>query len=253
MKVEAVDAGCWLIDDTIALRTLDDAPAPPGDYVVGPLWPGQQVAAGNYTVVADPDGRHYDIRSDLGHRIRVSVPDREPVTTLVLGGARSGKSREAERRLAAADNVVYAATAARDERDHEWQSRIYEHQRHRRVGWRTVESPDLVALLDERGPPLLVDCLTLWLTRVMDEGHAWDDGDWVDAQPLVRERIDELVAAWRRTRRRAVAVTNEVGSGIVPDTSAGRRFRDLLGHLNASMAAASDEVLLCVAGRVLTL
>jgi adenosylcobinamide kinase/adenosylcobinamide-phosphate guanylyltransferase len=252
VKVEAVGPGGWLIDDTIALRTVGDAPAPPREHVVGPLRPGQHVAAGRYTVVADPDGRHYDIRSDLGHRIRVSVPDRQPVTTLVLGGARSGKSREAERRLAAYDKVVYAATAALNEHDDEWRARIDEHRLRRRSGWQTIESPDLVALLDEPGPPLVVDCVTLWLTRAMDEAHAWDDA-WGDAQTLVRRRIDELVAAWSRTRRRSIAVTNEVGSGIVPDTSAGRRFRDLLGQLNASMAAASDEVLLCVAGRVLTL
>jgi adenosylcobinamide kinase / adenosylcobinamide-phosphate guanylyltransferase len=250
VKVEAVDTGCWLIDDTIALRTVDDAPAQPREHVVGPLRPGEHAAVGRYTVVADPDGRHYDIHSDLGHRIRVSVPDREPVTTLVLGGARSGKSREAERRLAGSDNVVYAATAALDEHDREWQSRIDEHRLRRHPGWRTIEFPDLVALLDDPGPPLLVDCVTLWLTRVMDEAHAWDDGAWDHAQVLVRGRIDETLNALGRPRQPA---TNEVGSGIVPDTSAGRRFRDLLGQLNASMAAASDEVLLCVAGRVVTL
>ena len=98
----------------------------------------------------------------------------------------------------------------------------------------------------------LIDCLTLWLSTTMDALGAWDDG-WIDAEGVLACSIDELVAAWRGARRRCVAVSNEVGSGIVPDTSAGRRFRDILGQLNTSMAAASDEVLLCLAGRVLTL
>jgi adenosylcobinamide kinase / adenosylcobinamide-phosphate guanylyltransferase len=252
MKVEAVEPGCWLIDDSILLRTVDHSPGQGRGLVVGPLLPGQQSAVGRYVVSADPDGRHYDIRSELGQEVRVAGPAPQPLTTLILGGARSGKSREAERRLAGADGVVYAATSARSQDDREWQARIEAHRQRRPERWRTVESPDLVALLSEPGPPLLIDCLTLWLSTMMDKLGAWDDG-WIDAEEVVGRRIDELVAAWGSTRRRSIAVSNEVGSGIVPDTSAGRRFRDTLGRLNASMAAASDEVLLCLAGRVLTL
>ena len=252
MKVEAVETGCWLIDDSILLRTVDHSPGQGRGPVVGPLLPGQRATVGRYVVSADADGRHYDIRSELGQEVRVSVPAPQPLTTLILGGARSGKSREAERRLASTDDVVYAATSAGSRDDREWQARIDAHRLRRPARWRTVESPDLVSLLTEPGPPLLIDCLTLWLSTTMDELGAWDDG-WIDAEAVVGRRIDGLVAAWTGTRRRAIAVSNEVGSGIVPDTSAGRRFRDVLGQLNASMAAASDEVLLCLAGRVLTL
>jgi len=252
MKVEAVEPGCWLIDDSILLRTVDHSPGQGRGLSVGPLLPGQQVAVGRYVVSADADGRHYDIRSELGQEVRVAGPSPQPLTTLILGGARSGKSREAERRLAGADGVVYAATSARNQDDREWQARIEAHRLRRPAGWRTVESPDLVALLTEPGPPLLIDCLTLWLSTTMDALGAWDDG-WIATEGVLARSIDELVAAWRGARRRCVAVSNEVGSGIVPDTSAGRRFRDILGQLNASMAAASDEVLLCLAGRVLTL
>lgn len=179
------------------------------------------------------------------------VPD-VPRRTLVLGGARSGKSAEAERRLAAFPEVVYAATGGSGRDDPEWARRVAAHRERRPAGWRTVETCDLVPLLaDGGGPPLLVDCLSLWLTHVMDEAGAWDaDGDW-PAGPsghAVRARVADLVAAWRATRRTVVGVSNEVGSGVVPATPAGRRFRDELGRLNAAVAAESEHVLLTTAG-----
>jgi adenosylcobinamide kinase/adenosylcobinamide-phosphate guanylyltransferase len=114
-----------------------------------------------------------------------------------------------------------------------------------------VETLDLVGLLTVRGGPLLVDCLTLWLTRVMDTHEAWDDDIWRSrGDKAVADEVDALVAAWRGTRRRVVAVTNEVGQGVVPDTASGRRFRDLMGRLNARLAAETEDVRWCVAGRV---
>jgi adenosylcobinamide kinase/adenosylcobinamide-phosphate guanylyltransferase len=96
-----------------------------------------------------------------------------------------------------------------------------------------------------------VDCLTLWLTRVMDRHRAWDDATWaVSGEKAVLEEVDRLVAAWTATGRRVVAVTNEVGQGVVPESSAGRRFRDVMGHLNYRLAAATEDVRWCVAGRV---
>jgi len=94
--------------------------------------------------------------------------------------------------------------------------------------------------------PVLVDCLTTWLARVMDDCGAWDGN--ADAGRAVAGRVDRLLAAWQDTRRHAVAVSNEIGSGVVPETVSGRRFRDELGRLNARIAAASDEVWLCTAG-----
>lgn len=174
-----------------------------------------------------------------------------PLRTLVIGGARSGKSREAERLLAAEPEVTYVATSYPSGTDEEWDERISRHREDRPAHWPTEETLDLASLLDVSGVPLLVDCLTLWLTRIMDRHDAWDDDAWrSSAQKAVAAEIDELVEAWRRTRRRVVAVTNEVGQGVVPDTTSGRRFRDLMGRLNARLAAETEDVRWCVAGRV---
>ncbi|MFI0709409.1 bifunctional adenosylcobinamide kinase/adenosylcobinamide-phosphate guanylyltransferase [Streptomyces inhibens] len=195
-----------------------------------------------------------------------AVPDL-PRRTLVLGGARSGKSVEAERRLAAFPDVVYVATGGTRDGDEEWAERISLHRERRPSSWRTVETCDLVPLLAAAGPgtdpgtgrpadaaPLLIDCLALWLTHVMDEAGAWDDETWeAGGRRALRERTDALVAALRATHRPVVAVSNEVGSGVVPATAAGRRFRDELGRLNAAFGAECEQVLLVVAGQALAL
>ncbi|HEU4511579.1 MAG TPA: bifunctional adenosylcobinamide kinase/adenosylcobinamide-phosphate guanylyltransferase [Nocardioidaceae bacterium] len=174
--------------------------------------------------------------------------------TLVIGGARSGKSREAERLLAAEPAVTYLATAYPLGTDDEWDARVRRHRADRPSHWRTEETLDLVGVLSGPGEPLLVDCLTLWLTRVMDRHDAWDDGVWATrGEKAVMAEIDDLLSAWRATRRRVVAVTNEVGQGVVPETVAGRRFRDLMGRLNAAVAAETEDVRWCVAGRVTSL
>lgn len=181
------------------------------------------------------------------------VPD-VPRRTLVLGGARSGKSLEAERRLAAFPDVLYVATGGSREDDPEWGRRVALHRERRPGTWRTRETCDLVPLLAEDGPPLLIDCLALWLTSAMDAVEAWDDAVWASAgEQDLRSRVRALTAAWRATRRTVVAVSNEVGSGVVPATASGRRFRDELGRLNAALAAESEHVLLVVAGQSLPL
>ncbi|MFD7626212.1 bifunctional adenosylcobinamide kinase/adenosylcobinamide-phosphate guanylyltransferase [Streptomyces sp. NPDC059851] len=182
-----------------------------------------------------------------------AVPDL-PRRTLVLGGARSGKSLEAERRLAGFPEVVYVATSGTREGDPEWAARIGLHRDRRPGSWRTVETCELAPLLAEGGPPLLIDCLALWLTDAMDRVGAWDDAVWAGrGRKELQERMAELVGALRATRRTVVAVSNEVGSGIVPATASGRRFRDELGRLNAAVAAESEHVLLVVAGQALVL
>ena len=174
--------------------------------------------------------------------------------TLVIGGARSGKSTEAERLLAGEASVTYVATSYPPEYDHEWSDRVRLHQARRPAHWRTVETLDLVELLGADGDALLVDCLTLWLTRVLDTHGGWDDETWAaTGEKAVSSQIEALAQAWRTTRRRAVAVTNEVGQGVVPETAAGRRFRDLMGRLNTRLAAESEQVLWCTAGRVTSL
>ncbi|MFB1044536.1 bifunctional adenosylcobinamide kinase/adenosylcobinamide-phosphate guanylyltransferase [Streptomyces chrestomyceticus] len=199
-----------------------------------------------------------------------AVPDL-PRRTLVLGGARSGKSAEAERRLAAFPDVLYVATGGTRDGDTEWAARVSAHRERRPASWRTTETCDLLPLLEggarpedrAGGPaaqaapddsPLLIDCLALWLTHAMDEVGAWDDGKWAaGGERELRARVDELVAAVRGTRRPVVAVSNEVGSGVVPATASGRRFRDELGRLNAMFGAECEHVLLVVAGQALAL
>lgn len=174
--------------------------------------------------------------------------------TLVIGGARSGKSRAAEGLLADASDVTYVATAYLPGEDAEWQERVARHRALRPSGWTTVESLDLTGLLSADGGPLLVDCLTLWLTRRMDAHDAWDDSAWAGgAADLLHRDVDGLVAAVRETARDVVLVTNEVGQGVVPATASGRRFRDEMGLLNTAVAEACDDVLWCLAGRVVRL
>jgi adenosylcobinamide kinase/adenosylcobinamide-phosphate guanylyltransferase len=165
-----------------------------------------------------------------------------PHRTLILGGARSGKSTAAERRLAEEPEVTYVATARPEleEWDTEWAERVQAHRDRRPPNWVTIETRDVAKVLNEATGAVLVDCLSLWL------GDAIEHDDYA-------ERIDELVAAWRGTQARVTAVSNEVGSGVVPESASGRLFRDELGRLNARIAAESDEVLLTVAGRVLQL
>ncbi|WP_432135626.1 MULTISPECIES: bifunctional adenosylcobinamide kinase/adenosylcobinamide-phosphate guanylyltransferase [unclassified Streptomyces] len=181
------------------------------------------------------------------------VPD-VPRRTLVLGGARSGKSVEAERRLESFPDVLYVATGGARGGDAEWADRVAAHRERRPGSWRTAETCDLVPVLGESGAPVLIDCLSLWLTDAMDAVGAWDDALWADGgERELRKRVAELAAAVRGTRRTVVLVSNEVGSGIVPATASGRRYRDELGRLNAAVAAECEEVLLVVAGQAVVL
>jgi adenosylcobinamide kinase/adenosylcobinamide-phosphate guanylyltransferase len=164
-----------------------------------------------------------------------------PRLTLVLGGARSGKSRYAESLVAATPPPwIYVATA--QARDTEMAGRIAHHRARRGAGWHTVEAPhDLAAAIDAApAGAILVDCLTLWLTnRMLAKSDI--DGD-IDAD------TGGLEAALARRGGSAVLVSNEVGSGIVPDNALARRFRDLQGRLNQRLAAHADCVVLVVAG-----
>ena len=162
--------------------------------------------------------------------------------TLILGGARSGKSRYAEGLITALPGPwIYVATA--EARDSEMAERIAAHRARRGTGWTTIEAPrDLAGALAAHGKtPVLVDCLTLWLSNVL-----LADAD-VDAE------IAQLEGALARRAAPIVLVANEVGFGIVPDNALGRRFRDLQGLLNQRIAARADRVILVVAGLPLTM
>lgn len=167
----------------------------------------------------------------------------------MLGGSRSGKSAFAEVLLADAPAVEYVATGVHDPDDAEWVERIRRHRERRPASWTTVETSDVAAVLAGAGPAVLVDSVTTWLAWAMDESGSWDDepGDELE------ERLDALCSAWSRSPRRAVLVSDEVGLGVVPETVAGRRFRDALGSLNQRLAATADEAVLVVAGLPLRL
>ena len=170
-----------------------------------------------------------------------------PRRVLVLGGARSGKSTWAEESLAGRDDVDYLATSASDPGDPEWAARVRAHRARRPATWRTVETLDVAgALVADADRPVLVDCLTVWLTRAMDAAGVWEQREGADAD--LAARLDALVAAVGASPRHAVLVSNEVGQGIVPATASGRRFRDEMGALNRRVAAACDEVWFLTAG-----
>ena len=178
-----------------------------------------------------------------------------PHRTLVTGGSRSGKSTEAEMRLLAEPQVVYAATGpVPDEaKDPEWAARVRQHAERRPWWWHTEETSDLATLLLHTRGALLIDCLGTWLTGAMDRHGLWSEEVPDGAEEALETEIRGLLESWRSTRAYVVAVTNEVGSGVVPATRSGRLFRDRLGRLNQWVGAESEEVVLATAGRVVEL
>jgi len=175
---------------------------------------------------------------------------RLPDLTLVLGGVRSGKSAYAESLIAAhldADTAIRRATyiATAEAGDGEMAERIAEHRARRGNQWRTAETllalGDAIVAATARGEPVLVDCLTLWLSNVM---HAEMD---ITAETVaLRDALD-------RANGPVVCVSNEVGLGIVPTSQLGREFRDAAGRLNRHIAAQADRVEFIAAGLPLTL
>ena len=158
--------------------------------------------------------------------------------TLVTGGARSGKSRYGESLITALPPPwVYVATA--EAGDAEMVARIAEHRKRRPASWTIIEEPHELAgafsRIDEAAP-VLVDCLTLWLSNRL----------LVDAD--FEKETEGLAGVLAHRTGSVVLVTNEVGSGIVPDNALARRFRDAQGRLNQRMAALADRVVLVVAG-----
>jgi adenosylcobinamide kinase/adenosylcobinamide-phosphate guanylyltransferase len=166
----------------------------------------------------------------------VTIP--APRLTLVLGGARSGKSRYAESLIAGFPPPwLYVATG--EARDDEMAARIAAHRARRGADWRALEVPrDLAGALAalEAGGAVLVDCLTLWLSNLML------------ANAEIEAESDRLDDALAQARGPIVLVSNEVGLGIVPDNALARRFRDAQGRLNQRVAGRADRVVLMVAG-----
>jgi adenosylcobinamide kinase / adenosylcobinamide-phosphate guanylyltransferase len=174
--------------------------------------------------------------------------------TLVLGGSASGKSALAEHLLAGRPDVVYTATGPvvdlRAHPDAEWAGRVSRHRERRPTWWQTEETHEVASLLAKLDQPVLLDSIGTWLAGVLDRAGAWQDRTgWRDR---LTAETDLLVRAWRARRTPLVAVTDEVGWGVVPATASGRLFRDELGRLNRRLAGESERVLLVVAGRLLT-
>lgn len=183
-----------------------------------------------------------------------------PTTTLILGGARSGKSDWAERLAAAADRpVLFLATATAG--DAEMADRIAAHRAARPAAWRTVEEPaNLAAAVRDHaraGETVLVDCLTLWVSNLLlgrlDRLGAADPDaiparDWNAGERELLDATADLLATARARNLSLILVSNEVGLGLVPATPLGRRYRDALGRVNRLAAAAADPVVLMVAG-----
>lgn len=161
--------------------------------------------------------------------------------TLILGGARSGKSRRAQRlALQSGKAVVHVATAPEIEGDDEWKKRIQQHQQERPETWLSIEEPLRLAKLLERCQDekdlILVDCLTLWLSNILYAD--WD----------VENEVEGLCVALAQTQVEVILVSNEVGMGLVPDSALGRTFRDAQGRLNQAVAQIADKVEFVVAG-----
>jgi adenosylcobinamide kinase/adenosylcobinamide-phosphate guanylyltransferase len=228
---------------------------------------------------AVPPGDGDTLSAGPGAGLTMASPGLLPHRTLLLGGTRSGKSREAEMRLAAEPQVTYVAagpwpdgtradgTRAGDGPDAEWAQRVAAHRAARPARWPTLETTDVAGALRRLRGAVLIDGIGTWLAAAMTEAGAWQaadartaDAQTVDAQTVdaqtagrIAGRVDELVAAWRETSARVVAVSDQVGSGVVPATPAGRQFADQLGWLNQRLAAESELAALVVAGHVLSL
>lgn len=173
---------------------------------------------------------------------------------LITGGVRSGKSRYAEALLADSPEVSYIAPGPTPDAaaDAEWAARIADHRARRPAHWNTIETSDIAGALRNASGATVIDCLGTWLTAVIDQLGTWEQPlpSW---QSAFHDQLQELITAWQARSGLALAVTNEVGWGLVSPYRSGRVFTELLGLVNQEMAAASDEVIMIVAGRALRL
>ncbi len=172
------------------------------------------------------------------------LPDTGPFAALILGGARSGKSRYGENLvMETSGDFVYVATA--EARDDEMAARIAHHQDRRGESWRLIEEPlDLPGILRHQvgtKDVVLIDCLTLWL------------GNLMEAEADIASATSDLLKATKTCPARLVFISNEVGQGIVPDNALARQFRDEAGWLHQALAAEIDAVLTVMAGLPLIL
>lgn len=162
--------------------------------------------------------------------------------TLILGGARSGKSQFALKLARqTAGSVVFIATATVS--DKEMGKRIKLHRKNRPSHWRTIEEPKKLSFLVKRAPKktdlIIIDCLTIFISNLLLEGRS----DY-----SIQNEVNSVLSTIRKSGFDSLIVSNEAGMGIVPDNPLARRFRDLAGRINQSIAAASDEAYFIVSG-----
>jgi adenosylcobinamide kinase / adenosylcobinamide-phosphate guanylyltransferase len=166
--------------------------------------------------------------------------------TLILGGARSGKSRLAQRLAAAAPRVTYVATAEAGQ-DPEMVARIQRHRAERPASWQTIEAPlalaDAVEDAANQADAIVVDCLTVWLSNLF---WKYRDGAPPQVVRAARPELDRIAVIGQRCH--VILVSNELGSGTVPEPAVTRAFRDTQGVLNQWAADVADEVILTIAG-----
>jgi len=270
----------------IALLDLLASPAQLGLLRSTGLVRGQTAVAALYTDHRIRSAEELDRRCELWgaspgqdgqlittRQAAVRPPGQRPYRTLIIGGARSGKSTEAELRLAGEPRVTYLAagpwaaaeswTGPDGEPDAEWEGRVARHRARRPQWWQTAETLDVAAALRRETGALLIDGIGTWLAGIMAEAGMWAadattmQARTAEAEPSGLEpghalaaKVDELIDAWRQTSALVVAVTDQVGSGLVPVYPAGRIFRDQLGWLNQRLAAESELNLQVVAGVV---
>jgi histidinol-phosphate/aromatic aminotransferase/cobyric acid decarboxylase-like protein/adenosyl cobinamide kinase/adenosyl cobinamide phosphate guanylyltransferase len=257
LRAPRADLRPRLLERGIAVRRGETFPGLDARYVRVAVHPDPAARAALVSALGQVlrAGEPADVRpagGDLPTAAAPRHPRALPARTLVLGGARSGKSRHAQRLLADLPEVLYVAPGpVPDGSDADWAARVAHHQRSRPAAWTTLETSDVAAALEAAAQPVLVDCLATWLAGAMTAAGAWEASDGETAwRDRVDGEVDRLLRAWRSARVPVVAVSNEVGSGVVPGTRSGVLFRDALGRLNQQVADLSDDVRLVVAGRV---
>lgn len=170
--------------------------------------------------------------------------------TLVLGGARSGKSRYAEERAAQGSAVLFVATA--QALDEEMAARIALHRARRPPGWRTLEAPSQVAasIAMDLGSAdsVVLDCLTLLASNLFGSGDPEDPESHRSAEAELLGEVEDLIQIQSGSKANWIVISNEVGLGLVPANPLGRAYRDALGRANQRLAEAAEEVVLLVAG-----
>jgi adenosylcobinamide kinase / adenosylcobinamide-phosphate guanylyltransferase len=166
--------------------------------------------------------------------------------TLVLGGAQSGKSYYAQQLASVFEHVTFIATARRS--DAEMRKKIARHRRERPVSWKTLEAPvhldKAIRLQSQKADVLLIDCLTVYADNVAGTAKK---------RSHAKDCLEDICDAIRASEASVIAVSNEVGSGIVPEYRSGRIYRDLLGQMNQKIAQIADRVVLMVAGVPVTI